>query len=50
MIARAPPSRHRRVRQFEEDDAMTKVDDFLMFSCVSAFFAGLVYAVMTLPV
>ena len=29
---------------------MTKVDDILMFSCVSAFFAGIVYAVMTLPV
>ena len=29
---------------------MTKVDNLLMFSCVGAFFAGLVYAVMTLPV
>jgi hypothetical protein len=26
------------------------VDDFLMFCCVSAFFAGLVVAVTTLPV
>jgi hypothetical protein len=26
------------------------LDDFLMFCCVSAFFAGLVVAVTTLPV
>jgi hypothetical protein len=50
MIARAPPSRHRRVPQFEEGDAMTKVDNILLFFCMSAFFAGLVIAVATLPV
>jgi hypothetical protein len=50
MIARAPPSRHRRVREFEDEDAMTKADDILMFFCVSAFFAGLIIAVATLPV
>jgi len=31
-------------------DVMTKVGDILMFFCVSAFFAGLVIAVATLPV
>jgi hypothetical protein len=41
----APPSRY-----LPEGDAMTKVDDFLMFCCVSAFFAGVVIAVTTLPV
>jgi hypothetical protein len=34
----------------EEGDAMTKVDNILMFFCMSAFFAGLVIAVATLPV
>ena len=29
---------------------MIKVDDILMFCCVSAFFAGVVVAVTTLPV
>jgi hypothetical protein len=29
---------------------MTKADDILMFFCVSAFFAGLIIAVATLPV
>jgi len=29
---------------------MTKVDNILMFFCMSAFFAGLVIAVATLPV
>ena len=29
---------------------MTKVDDILMFCCVSAFFAGVIAAVTTLPV
>jgi len=29
---------------------MTKVDDILMLCCVSAFFAGVVAAVTTLPV
>jgi hypothetical protein len=29
---------------------MSKVDDFLMLCCVSAFFAGVVVAVTTLPV
>jgi len=29
---------------------MTKVDNILMFFCISAFFAGLVTAVATLPV
>ena len=29
---------------------MTKVDDILMFFCVSGFFAGIVVAVTTLPV
>jgi hypothetical protein len=33
-----------------EGNAMTKLDDFLMFCCVSAFFAGVVIAVTTLPV
>jgi hypothetical protein len=50
MIERTPLSRHRRVGQFEKEVAMAKVDNLLMFSCLSAFFAGLVYAVMTLPV
>jgi len=31
-------------------NAMTKVDDVLIFCCVSAFFAGVVVAVTTLPV
>jgi hypothetical protein len=31
-------------------NAMTKVDNILMFFCMSAFFAGLVIAVATLPV
>jgi hypothetical protein len=42
----APPSRS----QFEEGDAMTKVENILVFFCMSAFFAGLVIAVATLPV
>jgi hypothetical protein len=29
---------------------MTKIDDILMFFCVSGFFAGVVVAVTTLPV
>ena len=29
---------------------MIKVDDILMFCCVSAFFAGAIVAVTTLPV
>jgi hypothetical protein len=29
---------------------MSKVDDFLMLCCVSAFFPGVVVAVTTLPV
>ena len=29
---------------------MSKVDDFLMLCCVSAFFVGVVVAVTTLPV
>jgi hypothetical protein len=29
---------------------MTRVDDFLMFCCMSAFFAGIAIAVGTLPV
>jgi len=31
-------------------NTMTKADDILAFFCVSAFFAGLVIAVATLPV
>jgi hypothetical protein len=31
-------------------NTMTKVDDILMFFCVSGFFAGVVVAVTTLPV
>ena len=41
----APPSRW-SIRK----GGAAKVDNLLMFSCVSAFFAGVVYAVMTLPV
>ena len=33
-----------------QGDTMTKVDDILMFCCVSAFFAGVIAAVTTLPV
>ena len=33
-----------------QGEAMTKVDDILMLCCVSAFFAGVVVAVTTLPV
>ena len=29
---------------------MTRVDDILMFFCVSSFFAGVTLAVITLPV
>jgi hypothetical protein len=36
--------------KFEEGDTMTKADDILAFFCVSAFFAGLIIAVATLPV
>jgi len=35
---------------FEDEDAMKKADDILVFFCVSAFFAGLIIAVATLPV
>ena len=33
-----------------KEDTMTKVDDILMFFCVSGLFAGVVIAVTTLPV
>jgi hypothetical protein len=49
MVAREPPLDHRRV-QYPERGVMTKVDDILMFCCVSSFFAGIVIAVTTLPV
>src|SRR5262245_34821469 len=41
----APPLAHQH-----KGNTMTKVDDILMFFCVSGFFAGVVVAVTTLPV
>jgi hypothetical protein len=41
----APPLAHQ-----QKGNTMAKVDDILMFFCVSGFFAGVVVAVTTLPV